>query len=322
MSRKSYLLICATVLASFAMLAVTVPQGHEGMALAGESAHVNDDTDHMQDHRSLVLAGRLVRVADVSSATCEHRPPVAVDANAIHATVEAYLAHVARLSAEYRGLEEIVLPPELQSQKDDAQFAAALRNERVAFAERKEAQASQLAALNQAKELIEREVEFTQAKEAALGRQQTLLQKELDNINGLMSRGLAVSSQKLTLEQSVLQSETNRLDLKLSILKAQQEVRKIEHNLTDLRTQWQNEIRGEISKTQGALAALAQQAKTTRATGGADPASPQQAGSSCDDAKESFYVIVRGASGLLQAFPVASKNETRGDAGAVIVQKK
>jgi len=45
-----------------------------------------------------------------------------------------------------------------------------------------------------------------------------------------------------------------------------------------------------------------QQAKAaSTVAGGTGPAS------SCADVKESLYIIVRGAGGLLQAFPVASK---------------
>jgi hypothetical protein len=227
------------------------------------------------------------------------------------------------MSAELRDLEEIVLPKEVQSLQNDAQFAAALREEGVAFAERKEAMAAQIASLNQVKELEEREIEFTQAKEVALGRQGALLQKELDNINGLMSKGFATNSQKMGLEQNVMQTETNRLDLKLLILKAQQEVSKIERNITDLHNQWRNEARAEFSKTQQTLTALSQHAQAApSAPSGADPASHPQAGDSCEDAKESFYVIVRGPGGLLQAFPVASKSEVQGEASAVISQNK
>ena len=179
--------------------------------------------------------------------------------------------------------------------------------------------ASQIASLNQAKELEERQIEFAQAKEVALGRQEALLQNELDNINGLMSKGFATSPQKIALEQSVLQTDTNRLDLKLLILRVQQEVSKIDQNITGLRNKWRNEARAEFIKTQQALAALTQQAQAaSSATGGPDKAS--QARGSCEDEKESFYVIVRGPGGVLQAFPVASKNESLGTASAVIAR--
>jgi hypothetical protein len=309
MARKSHMFTnTATALVSLAVLAVAMPGG--GLARAGEITHASTNADRVQDQGTAVLAGRLIRVADAGS--CEHTPP-ATDATALHAAIERHFAHLARVAAEYRGQDEIAMPQELLSHRDDAEFAAALRDENAMFAERKASVTSQIAVLNQTKELQEREVEFTQAKDAALGRQAALLQKELDNINGLMSKGLAVSSQKLNLEQSVLQIETNRLDLKLLTLKGQQELRKIERSIADLRNQWRNEALGEFTKTQQALATLSQQAQAASA--------PPAAGK-CDEMKDALYVIVRGPGGVMQAFPVAAKDDARGEAGAVMAQNR
>lgn len=304
MIRKPYMHTFAAVLAALGVLVGTVHYEKGGLARAEGATQLKVGGDRTPDLRSQVLAGRLVRVVDGNATPCE-RGQTAADANVLHATIEAQLAHMARLAAEYRGLDEIAVPPELQSHQNDPQFVAALRDERMAFVERKEALASQITALNEAKDLEQREVEYTQAKEAAFARQDALLQKELSNVNGLMDKGLAVASQKLALEQSVLQSEANRLDLKLLILKAQQEVSKSERNITDLRSQWRSEALTEFNKAQQELNASSQQAQ---ANGGADPASTWKAGNSCEDSKESFYLIARGPGGILQAFPVAAKN--------------
>jgi hypothetical protein len=325
MPRKSHVIASvAIVLASLLALAVTVPNGGNGLAHAGENAgegdrHGGGETDRAQDRGSLVLAGRLVRVSDGGAASCERTPAPTFDAAALDATIKRQVVHLARTAAELRGLDEIELPEDLQIKRSDETFAAALRDERAAFAERKEALASQIASLNQAKELEQREIEFTQAKEAALARQGALLQKELDNINDLINKGLAVSSQKLALEQDVMQSETNRLDIKLLMLKAQQEESKIERSITDLRNQWRNEALVEFNRTRQALAAMSQQAHAAAsAASGANSAA--QAGGSCNDTKESFYVIVRSSGGLLQAFPVVSKNEVQGERSAVLAR--
>jgi hypothetical protein len=318
MPRKSHAITSvATVLASLLVLAVAVPRGGNGLAHAGDR-HESSETDRAQDRGSLVLAGRLVRVTDGDAASCQRTPAPTFDATALDAAIKTQVVHLARVAAELRGLDEIALPEELQIKQSDEAFATALHAERAAFAERKEALATQIEYLNQTKELEAREIEFTQAKEAALARQGALLQKELDNINGLMNKGLAVSGQKLTLEQEVMQTETNSLDIKLLILKAQQEVSKIERSITDLRNQWRNEALVEFNKTQQALAAMSQQAHAASiSAGGANSAA--SAGGSCNDTKESFYVIVR-SSGLLQAFPVVAKNQAQGEENAVIAR--
>ena len=325
MPRKSYMLTSvATVLASLLVLAATLPNGRDGSAVAGEAPRLDDQHGKGEiDPRSLVQAGRLVSVTDPNAASCHPAPTAAPDPAAIDAALKGQVVHLARVAAELQGLEDIVLPEALQSQQNDGPVAAALHDERQAFAARREALASQIASLNQAKELGEREVEFTKAKEAALTRQGALLQKELDTVNTLMTKGLAVTSQRLGLEQGVLQSETNRLDLKLLTLKAQQEVGKIERSVTDLLGQWRNEAVAEFNKTQATLAAMSQQAQAAaRAASGGDPASRRRPASHCDDMRERLYVIVRGPGGVLQAFPVAAKQEMPGEASAVLAQNR
>jgi hypothetical protein len=325
MPRKSHLFTsAATVLACVLVLAATLPNGRDGLAVAGEAPRLGDQHGKDDvDPRSLVQAGRLVSVTDVNVASCRPGPAAALDAAAIDAALKGQVVHLARVAAELQGLEDVVLPEALQNRQNDGAVAAALHDERQAFAARREALASQTASLNQAKELGEREVEFTKAKEAALARQGALLQKELDNINALMNKGLAVTSQRLALEQSVLQSETNRLDLKLMTLKAQQEVGKIERSIMDLLNQWRNEAVVEFNKTQATLAALSQQAQAAAsAASGADAAAHRHAGGDCDDMRERLYVIVRGPDGVLQAFPVAAKQDARGEASAVLAQNR
>ncbi len=286
MSRSTFKIISiATVLASLAAYAATMPHAGGGAASAMESGNPTDQADRPQD-RSLALAGRLVRVVD--RASCERAPAAVADLKALHAATEAQLAHMARLAAEYRGLDEVVAPPELKSHEDDPQFAAALRQEGALFAERKSALTAQIAALNQAKELEEREVEYTRAKQAALERQDAVLQKEFDNINSLVTRGMAVNSQKINLQQSVLQSETSILDVKLLALKAQQEVSKIARGIADLHNQWRNEALAEFNKSQQTLGRLSKQAQLAKASaGGANPASSAPANGRCEEAKES-----------------------------------
>ena len=192
----------ATVLASLLILAAVMPDGPHGPAHAADTVrHEDGGIDGTRDRGSLVLPGRLVRVAGTDGAACEGKPATEIDKTTLHAEVEADLAHLARVSAEMNGLEQITIPPELQGQRDDAQFAAALRQEQALFAERKDALNAQITSLNHAKELEERELEFTQKKQAALERQGALLEKELDTVNGLMSKGLTVNPRILQLRK-------------------------------------------------------------------------------------------------------------------------
>jgi len=297
MSGKSYAIPC--VAAIVACLAASAPAvSRAGDTEAGVAATQRQDG-------APTLTGRLVRID--GDASCERPSSNAVDVNTLHTAIETQLAHLARLAAEYRGLDQITTPHEWQNQENDPQYAVALREEQDLFNERKAAMASQIDALSKGKELEEREVEYTKAKQTAVERQVGVLQKEFDNISGLVNRGMAVNSQKLGLEQSLLQSEGNLLDIKLLVLKAQQEVSRIDRNMADLRSQWRNEAVSEFNKGQQTLSTLLQQAQAaTGATGGSDPTSLHDK-ARCDEARGASYLLVRGSNGVLQAFPVASR---------------
>jgi len=326
MPRKSRVIAnVSSVLASLLILSVATPGGRGDLAHADEIArHEKDEAERAQDHRSLVLSGQLVRIADVNAASCERKPSAMVDFKALDAAMKVQVVHLARLEAELQSREQIALPGVLQSLQNAEPVASALRDEQLALTTRKDALTAQLASLNQDKTFAEREIELTTAKETSFERQEALAQKEFDKIGGLLNEGLVGNQQKLALQQNILLAEASRLDVKLAILRTQQEVSKIDHAISDLRNQWRNDSLAEFNKTRATLADLAQQAQAAaNAAARADPASQGQAASNCGDATESFYVIVRGPGGAMQAFPVGSKTNkspTDGDVSAVTAQ--
>jgi exopolysaccharide production protein ExoF len=323
MPRKSHLIASiSSVLVSLFILAAATPGGRGDFAHADEIArHENDETERAQDHRSLVLSGQLVRIADVNAASCERTPSASVDLKALDAAMKVQVVHLARLEADLQGRAEIALPDALQSLQSVEPVASALRDEQAALAARKDALNAQLASLNQDRTFSEREIELTTAKETSFERQQALAQKEFDKIGGLLNEGLVANQQKLTLQQNILLAEASRLDAKLAILRAQQEVSKIDRAISDLRNQWRSDSLAEFNKTRATLADLVQQAQAAaNAAGRADPALQGRTASNCGDARETFYVIVRGPAGEMQAFPVgpkADKSPVNGDIGAV-----
>ncbi len=92
------------------------------------------------------------------------------------------------------------------------------------------------------------------------------------------------------------------------VLKAHQELSKIDRNMADLRSQWRNEAVSEFNKGQQALSALLQQARSASGATGESNPTPQLAKARCEEAQGASYLLVRGSNGVLQAFHVASKN--------------
>jgi len=150
--------------------------------------------------------------------------------------------------------------------------------------------------------LGDQELEFTKAKDDAIGREISLFRAQLLQVDDLMKKGLSVTTQHLSLEQNVVQLESNRLDLKLMILKSQQNHRKFERAVQDLRTQTSNETLAEATKTQASLTDLLNQ----RRAASASTATAGEGSKECGQAAVSIYLIAKGPDGVLQAFPVAA----------------
>ena len=150
--------------------------------------------------------------------------------------------------------------------------------------------------------LGDQELEFTKAKDDAIGREISLFRAQLLQVDDMMKKGLSVTTQHLSLEQNVVQLESNRLDLKLMILKSQQNHRKFERAVQDLRTQTSNETLAEATKTQASLTDLLNQ----RRAASASTATAGEGSKECGQAAVSIYLIAKGPDGVLQAFPVAA----------------
>ncbi|WP_448951959.1 polysaccharide biosynthesis/export family protein [Labrys neptuniae] len=176
----------------------------------------------------------------------------------------ALLAREARLNAELDDKETITFPKEIASQAETPQVAQMMREEQLLFEARKQALVSQVDAINQTKKLLGSEIESLKAKGASLQRQLDLAKQELDNVVGLVSKGLAVASRKLALDQSVSQFESNSLDIDLLRLRAQQDLSKADRDIADLNNKRRNDILTELSDVRSKIALNTEKTQTTQ----------------------------------------------------------
>lgn len=176
----------------------------------------------------------------------------------------ALMARRARLEAEMRGADVITFPAIFENQRGVQVAEDAVREERVLFDSRRNALRSQVEALTQTKAMIASEIETLQAKTVSQERQLTLAQKELEGINSLMQRGLAVNPRLLAVEQTVAQMEGARLDNVLAVSRARQDISRTERTIIDLKTQRQNTVLAELRETQIRLVRLEEKSDTLR----------------------------------------------------------
>jgi hypothetical protein len=242
----------------------------------------------------------LVRVVDVTGNPCGSA--AAPDPNAIENERISLLAHRARLEAEIAGHEAITIPEELRGRETTESVQRAFHDEAVALQARNMQMAEQIGSVQQSIELMKRENEVIQAKDAMMQRQVALLQEQLDTVDALLKRGSATVTQKLNLEQTLVQYESSHLDLQLSGLKSRQEWLKAQQSIADARSQLRTQDLVELSQTQARLADVSRR-------GAADANAGKPAQTTCDQSAGPVFEIVRGADGSMQVMPIAPIQE-------------
>jgi polysaccharide biosynthesis/export protein ExoF len=215
----------------------------------------------------------------------------------------ALLARRERLQAEIAGQPEIGFSAELTDLQGDALVAQILGEERQIFVSRRAALASQVAALQQTQRLFAQEVSVLKEKTVALERQLTLAKRELEGVAGLVSRGLAVTSRQLTLEQNAAQFQSQQLDLSLAVLRANQEISRSERMVLDLQNQRRTEALDLLRETQNRIAALGERMSAARnLVFEAEVTAPQLAVSrATDPSRQPTYSILRSTGAQVTA---------------------
>ena len=215
------------------------------------------------------------------------------------------LAREARLNAELQDTATISFPAELTGPAKTPQADQVMREEQLLFDARRQAIVSQEESINQTKMLLLAEVDSLKAKSISLQRQLDLAKQELDNINGLVSKGLAVASRQLQLDQTVSQYESSRLDVDLAILRAQQDIGKAGRDILDLHNKRRNDILTEMSDVRAKLAANVERTNTTQALiYNSEVEAPQAAIAAYGNPNlKLLYSIVRSVDGQLQSIP-------------------
>jgi polysaccharide biosynthesis/export protein ExoF len=226
------------------------------------------------------------------------------------------MAREARLDAELQNAPTISFPVELTSQTASPQIQQLMREEQLLFDARHQAVASQEAAIGQNKTLLAAEVQSLKEKTVALQRQLDLAKQELDNVNGLVQKGLAVAARQLQLDQNVSTFESNRLDVELQMLRAQQDMSKADRDLADVRNKARNDTLTEISEVRSRLAANAEKTTTTQGLiYNSEVQAPQAVAAQIGSSNSRIvYTLVRSVDGKQLSLPASeSDNVLPGD---------
>lgn len=158
-----------------------------------------------------------------------------------------------RMLAESRRASTISFSDDAMRYGERRQIEQGMAEERALFLSRQQAVKSQIDGLMQARTLLEDEIKTLTAKGLSLQKQTDLVRRELDNINTLMSKGLAVSPRQLAVEQNLAQLESQTLDHVLAMARARQEIARTDRNMADLQSQRETEVNRDLRDTQTQL---------------------------------------------------------------------
>lgn len=204
------------------------------------------------------------------------------------------VARQSRYQAELNDAEAIAFPNELTSTPEPT-AALAMQQERQIFDARREALATQRQALNQLKRYLEQEIVSLEAQIKTEDVQISLVKKELQNIAGLVERGLSAAPRQLLLERTIAQIEGDRLRVGTALLKARQEISRTDIALLELKNNRANEAARELREVQSKIDEVRRKTSTSRRllqeTEGV--ASKSLIANSPDSKVQPIYAIVR-----------------------------
>lgn len=172
------------------------------------------------------------------------------------------LARKARLESELAGSDDIAFPAQLMDRASNETVAVAMEQERKIFAVRKDAMATQLRALRELKDFLEKELTSLGQQMAFHDQQIELIQKELAGVSALVQKGLAVAPRELSLQGTVAQMQSDRLVAETSLLRVRQEISKTDIEILNLGNSQASEVAASLRETQLQLNEVTSKANT------------------------------------------------------------
>ncbi|MBS0231913.1 MAG: polysaccharide biosynthesis/export family protein [Proteobacteria bacterium] len=172
------------------------------------------------------------------------------------------LAHKARLDAELAQADRIAFPAELQSVSEPQAIeftASVMSKEQRVFELRKNANDTQLVALNQLQDSLQSEVDGLTKRIATAQTQIDLLNSELSGIQTLTDKGLATQPRLLGLKRNLAELEGQKLAIESDRTRAQQEVSRTKLSKIEYENKRENDLTVELQTTEARLQQIDQE---------------------------------------------------------------
>lgn len=235
------------------------------------------------------------------------------DVNLLALENTSLLARKARLEAELKNAENIQFPPSLVARQNDRAVALLMEQEQSISRVRREGMQTQVRALENLREFLEKELASLDAQLVFHDKQIRSIQKELTDVSSLVSKGLAAAPREMSLDRALTQYQSERLTAETSLLRARQEISRTEITILELRNRYTNEVTVTLRETQAELDALSRKAETAiQLLHESEIAAPRLLALRAKAARaKPVYTIVRTANGRSEELPATESTVVR-----------
>ncbi|APG88492.1 polysaccharide biosynthesis/export family protein [Sinorhizobium americanum] len=235
------------------------------------------------------------------------------DVNLLALENTSLLARKARLEAELKNAENIQFPSSLITRQNDRAVALLMEQEQSIFRVRREGLQTQVRALENLHEFLEKELASLDAQLLFHDKQIRSIQKELTDVSSLVSKGLAAAPREMSLDRALTQYQSERLTAETSLLRARQEISRTEITILELRNRYTNEVTVTLRQTQAELDALSRKAETAiELLHESEISAPRLLALRAKAARaKPVYTIVRAANGRSEELPATESSIVR-----------
>lgn len=172
------------------------------------------------------------------------------------------MARKARLVAELNDADDVTFPEQLTKRSSDSSASLAMEQERLVFRARKDGMNTQIRALNELKDFLDKELSSLQAQLALYDRQIELVQKELKGVSTLVNKGLSAAPREMSLERTLAQVRSDRLTVETAVFRARQEISRTDISILDLSNRRATEVSQSLRETQAQMNEISRKADT------------------------------------------------------------
>lgn len=159
------------------------------------------------------------------------------------------VARRARLNAELAMRGDVEFPAELmQRSQNDAALVQLVNEERSLLNIHVESLSNQIASLQQNRALYESEIEAISHQIQASKAQYESVRKELEEVKGLIARGLTTTMRQLNLERMQAQFEMNEQGFQTLILRSRQGISQVDQKIFDLKSERNANLTAELQR--------------------------------------------------------------------------